>query len=426
MVSYCIPTLGYSLILSLGSATFGYTIAYPSPTIPGMKKDFGEGVISDVQYTMFNAVTAVAAILGPFLVKLLVSPQYPFGRRATSFILACSGAGFWLLFLGVSADRFWLGILARALCGVTMGAFSALSPMYIVELSPRESTAFFGAIHQFMVAFGIDMCYLIGTWISWEANAIVGAGLMTAMSLLIWIVPESPAYQETSITTLDTVARDEETVFSRQWFLPTMVGCCFFFFQQFTGINAILTNLNELFSAAGISLDSGYASAIAGFAQVVACFSAGPVVEKFGRKAVWILAFGGVTITDFLYALYWIPQLKEKNVFPNWFPIVVIFLNLLLFGIGAGPLPWFLVPERFPSSIRATAVSMATAFNWVFAFVVIFLFPVMQDGIGDSGAFIVFAVISLGATIFGIFNVKEPSVTPEKVHTDIYNDLVTT
>jgi MFS family permease len=169
---------------------------------------------------------------------------------------------------------------------------------------------------------------------------------------------------------------------------------------------------------------SGFASAITGLAQFLACLSAGIVIEKLGRKRVWILSFGMVALTDFLHALYWIPAIHDKQALPNWYPILIIFLNLFAFGLGAGPLPWFLIPERFPTSIRATAVSLATASNWAFSFAVIFLFPVMKSGMGAAGAFITYAAVSLGGLIFGIFTVSDPELKPQGLHTDIYNEMV--
>jgi hypothetical protein len=140
---------------------------------------------------------------------------------------------------------------------------------------------------------------------------------------------------------------------------------------------------------------------------------------------MWTISFGGIAVCDLLFALFEHPNLHHN--FPDWFPIAVIFLTMLFYGLGAGPLPWFLVPERFPTSIRATAQAMATASNWIFAFAVIFLFPVMNSGMGDWGTFLTFSLVTFGATAFGLAFVTEPD--SEEVlgnnNKPIYDDLAT-
>jgi hypothetical protein len=89
---------------------------------------------------------------------------------------------------------------------------------------------------------------------------------------------------------------------------------------------------------------------------------------------------GDLIRRDLLDALFSFSSLHDE--FPSWFPVFAIGLRILVYGLSAGPLPWFLVRERFPTVIRPTAlaaaVAMATASNWIFAFAfaVIFLFPV--------------------------------------------------
>jgi MFS family permease len=427
MAEYCIKQLWWSLILALGSATFGYIIGYPSPTMPDMREEFGDAV-PEIQYTIFNAITSLTAIGGPFVVKLLVSPQFGFGRRTTCFIVATTGTSFWLLLLGVSADRFWIAILSRALSGLTMGGFSALVPMYIVELAPPESTGFFGSIHQTVCSSGIVVIYLVGSAVHWRTSAVIGASITAALSVLLWLVPESPAVaQQDRMLSDQQQGKAEiqtETVFSKKWFSRTMAGCSFLFFQQLTGISAIVSNLADIFQDVGVSLSPGYASAISGSAKVLACCFAGFLVQKFGRKVMWTISFGGIAICDLLFALFQHPKLHDW--FPEAFPIGVIFLTMMFFGLGAGPLPWFLVPERFPTSIRATAQAMATASNWIFAFAVIFLFPVMNDGLGKWASFLVFSIVTFAATAFGVAVVTEPVLEELQESKKIYEDLATT
>jgi MFS family permease len=328
--------------------------------------------------------------------------------------------------LGHDHNRFYVGLISRALLGITIGAFSALQPMYIVEIAPPDATGFFGTLAQLAVATGFVVVYLVSEWVNWKLTAVVGAVVCGALALLVWLVPESPAVvQETTISLQTT--EPEETVFSGTYLCPLCVCIGFMFFQQLSGINAILTNLTELFEAAHVDLPAGYASAITAVAQVIATLSAGFLIEKLGRKIVWILSFGLVTLSDFLFGLTNWPGLNDK--FGTWAPIIFIFLNLLGFGLGAGPIPWFIVSEMFPASVRAAAVSIASTSNWIIAFAVLQAFPSVKSGIGLHGAMILFSAVSLVGTIFGLFYVKNPEAVEERLQQrkssgSMYEDVV--
>jgi MFS family permease len=211
-------------------------------------------------------------------------------------------------------------------------------------------------------------------------------------------------------------------VLSSKWIHPLAIVCCFTIFQQFTGVNAIVANLAELFKEAGSSLEPEWAAAIATSAQVIACLFAGICIEKLGRRPVWGLSFGFITIADFAYGICTYPSLADKV--PKWVPIAVLFVHLFAFGLGAGPIPWFIASEMFPVVVRASANSIAASCNWLFAFVVLLGFPSLEDAFGIWGSFLLFAAISLAGTLFGGFFVKNPDTEEERVHKDIYDDLV--
>jgi SP family facilitated glucose transporter-like MFS transporter 8 len=359
------------------------------------------------------------AISGPIIAVGLLSPKLPLGRKKSTFVIAVAGVILWGGVLGTS-HSIWIGITARGGLGIVMGAFSAVVPMYIVELCPSELRTFLGTMPQLFLALGIVIVNLLGVFLGWRWIALIGAGVDLALAGLIWLVPESPAVLEQAISPAS--AENAESLFSRKWIGRALIACSIMFFRQLTGVNAIITNLTYLFEEAGLPLNAGYGSAIGSAGQVISCLFAGVVIGALSRKIVWIISFAGIAVTDFAYGFYTYPGVH--NEFPKLFPIFVIFLNLLFFGIGAGPLSWFLVPEMFPTSIRPQANSMAVMCNWLTAFGVIQLFPTLTETLGEWGTFILFAAISFVATVFGLFYVQNPEVEEQKMHKQIYDDAV--
>ena len=387
---YCGIEIFYALILSLGAVTFGFILGYPSPVIPVLKQDFG---ISQTQSTLFNAISSLTAIAGPYFTQFLLSFM---GRKPATFIISICGAVFWALLLIMTKETFWIGITLRALLGVIMGACSSIIPMYIVELSPKGHSGFFGTINNLGISIGLVILYLLGTWLNWESLAIVGASICLLLSLLIWLVPESPAKNEIEKSGKESLCQSKFTK-------PMIIGIALMFFQQFSGINAILTNLTELFEKAGVKISSGIASAISSSAQVITIFLSGFFIDKTGRKPAWVISASGVVGFLILYSF------ATKFGWGEWVPIISVFMFLFFYGIATGPVAWYIVPELFPSSVRSLATAIASSVNWLCAFIVIFLFPELQHRFGDFGSLLFFAAIEVLSIIFGLFCITEPA-----------------
>jgi SP family sugar:H+ symporter-like MFS transporter len=64
-----------------------------------------------------------------------------------------------------------------------------------------------------------------------------------------------------------------------------------------------------------------------------------------------------------------------------WGVATLIAANLFVvfFGASWGPVMWVLLGEMFPNRIRAVAMAIATAANWIFNFLVTVTFPVLRD-----------------------------------------------
>ena len=394
----------YALILLLGSLTFGFIIAYPSPAMPSMREKW-PGQISDTEYQFFNSASSLFAIAGPFICNFILNYL---GRKPTTCIIAIFASISWFLLLATSPKLIWFTIFVRALCGIAMGAFSSIIPMYIVELAPVAHAAFFGSLNQLGVATGIVICYLVGNWADWFQTAIVGGCIPALLIFLVWLIPESPALYESLNKDNDQANMLKESIFQKKYMKPLFIGIALMFFQQFSGVNGLLTNLSDLFTNAGVNLESGIASSIASSAQIIAVLCGGILMDFFGRKKLWIMSSFGLVIALIIYVI----PLKVDTT--PVLPIIAIFVFMFAFGIGLGPIPWFIIPEMFPYTVRSTAQSICSAVNWVCAFIVIFIFNWLISLMGQFGTMILFCVICLGSAIFGIFVISEPSKSEAK------------
>ena len=421
---FCGKELLYALAIGNGALTFGYIIVYASPAIENMKNEYNYN-ISSFEETAFKSIISLAAIFGPFLLNYLLKFM---GRKPAAFITGIFGAIFWALTPLMNNKIFWYGIIIRFFSGLAMGSYSTIVPLYIVELAPPGAEGFFGSFNQLFVSIGIVICYLIGNWTDWKVLAYCGIIFPSLLSLLVLFVPESEAGKKLraarlaqksgDLQTIDNSSeeRNTESIFQKKFIPNLLVSMALMFFQQFCGVNGLLSNLTSLMDKAGLKISGNLASAISSVSQVFAVFLGSLFVDKIGPKAAWIGSLTGVAGSLFMYAF------SLKYNWGNLFPLISVFLYLFFFGIGMGPIPWFIIPQLFPTSVRAIASSIGSATNWLCCFAVIFLFPVLQNSFGDFVTLLIFASIVVIGIIFSIVFMKNPSQA--KQYEEIDNTLI--
>ncbi|EAY19256.1 major facilitator superfamily protein [Trichomonas vaginalis G3] len=413
MVNFCVHELIYGLIIMTGSLNFGYSVEITSPLVPFFKTEWG---ISTMNTTWFNAILALFAVIGPFITTWMLNFL---SRRLVFCILQVTTSVLYLIMLAASKKAFAVMTVMRALQGLVIGGVTSITPTMLVEAAPAGLTGFFGNLNRIGCVIGIIIMYLQGNWTvntsknatKWWSLEITCADINGVGAALIWICPETGKKAEEA-DNADSEQK-KESVFQKQYLGKLLVGIAMMFIQQFSGVNAILTNLDENFKEVGAPLDSGIASTISVAAQLVAVFVSGFLVDWMGRRPLFCISCVGCGLMLIIFSL------NYKFGWANWLSIVVIFVYMFFFGVALGPIPWFVVPELFPDSVRSMGASMISMGNQLFSFIVIFIFPWMKgdtdangkvtSGIGLMWTCIVFAIVSILGAVFGFFFITEPN-----------------
>lgn len=209
----------------------------------------------------------------------------------------------------------------------------------------------------------------------------------------------------------------KESICQKEYLGKLLVGIALIFIQQFCGINAILTNLDQNFRDAGVPLDSGISATIVVLLSLISAFLGGPVIEKFDRKAIFALSCAGCGIALFIFAL------NFKYNWNAWILLICIGFYMFFFGAALCPVPWYIIPELFPQHLRSLGNSIICTANCVLTFAVLFLYPVMtgtkdsngvyKGGIGFWQTAIIFTVVSWLGAIFALFLITEPKKQTE-------------
>lgn len=84
----------------------------------------------------------------------------------------------------------------------------------------------------------------------------------------------------------------------------------------------------------------------------------------------------------------------------GWMALIALIGFLSFFSIGAGPIPWMMIPEMTPYKARPFVTSLATCVSWSIVFVVTKYFTGLTIAIGVDGAFYFLAGCSLLMVLF--------------------------
>lgn len=141
------------------------------------------------------------------------------------------------------------------------------------------------------------------------------------------------------------------------------------FFQQWSGIDAIIYYASNVFLSLGLTggTQALLATGVTGVVFFVSTLPAMAIIDKVGRKpmlhvgsiVMWIcMVIAGIMVAKFRHD--WTTHAAE-----GWVVVAFIWIYVGAFGATWGPVSWTLVSEIFPLSIRAKGASIGASSNWV-------------------------------------------------------------
>jgi len=213
---------------------------------------------------------------------------------------------------------------------------------------------------------------------------------------------------------------------------PFIIANALMFFQQFSGINAVLFYLKTIFEDSGSSMDPMVSTCIVCAAMVIATIGGGLITDRLGRKVLLLASGVGHVVTLGVMGYYYYQKMHSGSdtttvttiasvmveqsaesvgggggASLGWLPVVCLVVFVVSFSLGFGPIPWMIVAEITPSHAIGAVSATGTAFNWLCAFIVTKQFESIQKSLQSYGAFWMFAAIQVVAVLFTIFFVPE-------------------
>lgn len=268
----------------------------------------------------------------------------------------------------------------------------------------------------------VDICASWNGQMGWRWMFWAAAFPAAIFLLLACFIPESPRWlamkgkEEKAWNVLSKIGGDdyadqelrlvEETgssksegglrlLFSRPFRKVLVLGIIVAVFQQWCGTNVIFNYAQEIFQSAGYSLgDVLFNIVVTGVANVVFTFVAIYTVERLGRRALMLFGAGG------LAGIYLILGTCYFFEVSGFFMVVLVVLAIACYAMSLGPITWVLLAEIFPNRVRAVAMATCTFALWVGSFTLTYTFPLLNNFLGSSGTFWIYAVICAVGYLF--------------------------
>lgn len=365
-----------------------------------------------------HGVAIAAALYGTVVGSLAAGwPTDRYGRRATLLgigILYVVSA----LWSALATDVYSF-IAARFIGGVGIGVSTVAAPLYIAEIAPAAYRGRLTGMFQFNIVFGIVMAFASNAALAglgehaWRWMLGVQVIPALAFALLCLRIPESPRWMlgwrndkargialmkeiepEASAEEIEQraeVIRAESSrrlvtprFWTRELRLPILLAFLVAFFNQLSGINAILYFAPRIFELTGMGAQSAMLQSIGiGVTNLVFTFLGVWLIDRIGRRT--LLSIGSFGYIASLGLTAWAFFSETYAIVP-----ACIFAFIAAHAVGQGAVIWVFISEIFPQRHRAHGQTLGSSTHWVFAAVLTTFFPLMVGAVHPGYVFLFF------------------------------------
>jgi len=396
---------------SLTSALAGFLFGFDTVVISGAEQtiqhlwNLSAGV---------HGIAMGAALYGTVLGSLAGSwPADRFGRRPT---LLAIGVLFLVSAIGSAlASNVTFFIAARFVGGLGIGVSTVAAPMYISEIAPPERRGRLAALFQFNIVLGIVIAFASNAIVArivagpdaWRWMLGVAAAPSLVYSLMCLGLPESPRWlrmRAEGIMTDRTATRGGFWT----WRLRVPIALAFLvaFFNQLSGINAILYFAPRIFALTGLGEQAALLQSIGiGVTNLLFTFVGLWLIDRLGRRTLLLIGSIGYILS--LGACAWAFYTHHESIVP-----ACIFAFIAAHAVGQGTVIWVLISEIFPNRYRAVGQSLGSATHWVFAALLTTVFPLMVSAFHPGTIFLFFCGIMALQLVWVLTMVPETKGVP--------------
>ena len=401
---------------SVTSALAGFLFGFDTVVISGAEQKIQAlwGLSAGV-----HGIAMAAALYGTVVGAMFGGvPTDRFGRKPTLFVIGVLylvGA-IWSALAG-DVSSF---IIARAIGGLGIGASTIAAPLYISEIAPPDRRGLLTGMFQFNIVFGILIAFLSNALLAgtgenaWRWMLGVAAIPSVIYAICCLVIPESPRWllaragrreqglavlrlieptatesqilaKADEITTATAPTASSGRFWTRELRVPILLAFLVAFFNQVSGINAILYFAPRIFELTGLGDKAALLQSIGiGVTNLIFTFVGLWLIDRLGRRTLlYIGSFGYITS---LGMVSWAFFTQHYSIVP-----ACIFAFIAAHAIGQGAVIWVFISEIFPNRHRAAGQALGSSTHWIFAALITTFFPAMVTNFAPGYVFAFFA-----------------------------------
>ena len=395
-------------VSAMGGLLFGYDWV-----VIGGAKPFYELYFGISESPLLQGVAMSTALVGCLIGAMVAGAAADKYGRKPLLIVAAVLFTVSAIATGLFND-FTLFNIARFIGGMGIGVASALSPMYIAEVSPTEIRGRMVSLNQMTIVLGILAAQVVNmllardttvaesqAWnLEWGWRWMFWAETLPAALFLLmsFFIPESPVYLRMKAAMTSQQTQREaglKELMQSKYAKVLLLGLVIAVFQQWCGTNVIFNYAQEIFVGAGFDVDGMFINiVITGIANVIFTIVALYTIEKWGRRTLILLGAGGLGLIYLTLGTCYFFEVKGFAM------VCLVVAAISTYAMTLGPVTWTLLAEIFPNRIRGIAMATCTFALWVGCCTLTFSFPSMNAALGSSGSFWIYSAICFCAFIF--------------------------
>ena len=426
------------LFWSITSALAGFLFGFDTVVISGAEQKIQNlWALSDG----LHGIAIGAALYGTVIGALIGGwPTDRFGRRAT---LLWIGILYLVSAVGSAlAPEVASFIAFRFLGGLGVGISTVAAPLYISEIAPAAKRGRLAGMFQFNIVFGILVAFLSNALISgsgandWRWMLAAEAFPALAYSAMCFFIPESPRWligrgrrdeaveilrQSDPAASAESVAALADGIrrhfhnaadavrppfWAKRLRVPILLAILIAFFNQLSGINAVLYFAPRIFEMTGLGAKAALLQSIGiGVTNLIFTFVGLWLIDRLGRRA--LLFIGSFGYIASLGLTSWAFHTEHFAIVP-----ACIFAFIAAHAIGQGAVIWVFISEIFPNEHRAMGQSLGSSTHWVFAALLATAFPKMVSLFSPATVFLFFTVMMVFQLLWVALMVPETKGVP--------------
>jgi sugar porter (SP) family MFS transporter len=211
---------------------------------------------------------------------------------------------------------------------------------------------------------------------------------------------------------------DQRLFRSKIYRLPILLAFLIAFFNQVSGINAIIYYAPRIFEMTGLGESSALLSTAGiGIVNFIFTLLAMRFIDIVGRRTLMLIGSIGLIITLGLVSRAFYTESFGGMAVP-----VFLFVYIAFFAFSQGAVIWVFISEVFPNEVRAGGQALGSFTHWFMAALIAFSFPAIAEKLGGGTTFLIFAIMMVFQLLFVLRLMPETKgKSLEKIQSEISN-----